>query len=66
MTYMLFSKQENKSKTGCSDCDKVQKETGNNTEMCPKCYLKYLKYEASKAYKAYLDELRNQSRKETK
>lgn len=50
--------------TGCPDCDKAQKETGNKIEMCPKCYLKYLKWVAEAAQNDYIEELRNQSRKQ--
>lgn len=38
-------------KTGCPDCDKAQKQAGNNIEMCDKHYLKYLEWIASAAQK---------------
>ena len=30
--------------TGCTKCDEIQAETGDNTRLCPECELDYLKW----------------------
>lgn len=45
--------------TGCSDCDKAQKQTENSMEMCDKHKLEYLEWvykTASNEYEAALRE----------
>ena len=39
--------------TGCSDCNKIQTETGSNIRLCPKCELDYLKWYADTAQREY-------------
>jgi len=52
--------------TGCPDCDRVQAQTGSAIRLCPKHTLEYLKYAAEIAQNDYLEELKAQSKKETK